>query len=463
MLPPLLVLAVAAGAAGLGACESPPPAEPQVLLSDLSVAPANASGFATRVAYHDGVFYTANVEPGPDDAGPIGLRTVVRRGVRGNDGTWKWQSKVLDAHTLDDPWHTQPSIAVDADGHVHVAYNMHNMPWQYAVSARRSNISDFVFRGELVSHEQRMRVQTQNQTHFFDGPGTAAIPGNQITYPRFYSDPYGELYVTYRYALRPARPWHDRWLGGGVARLDRQRGIWQPVGSALARGREDVRVPRNTDHPDTHPFAYEPGWTVYMMELAFDAQGGMHVAWLWREGGPGATAALPSYAYSPDGGKTFQRSDGRPYQMPIRLKAAEKLVDDPARKFHTPLQLAADAEGRPYVYLSPAGGGKQARRLLRARSAGGWQELEPPPHSATTIAIGPGGVHWAAASGMRIFRRAGDGQWSERTRFDGYCKPWSRAVRDGLLVHAERCDNPQKIGVFWVPAADGSGGGTQPR
>ena len=81
----------------------------------------------------------------------INLRTVVRQGKRGADDNWTWIVKTIENRTLDSPWHTVPSIAVDHQNFVHVAYNMHNMPWQYSVSRQPGSLDAFDFRGEAFS------------------------------------------------------------------------------------------------------------------------------------------------------------------------------------------------------------------------------------------------------------------------------------------------------------------------
>lgn len=177
-------------------------AEQVSVLPTFDVAPSNINSFNTPVAYWQGDVYTANVEPGMGMPG-IHLKTVVRKCALGNAASCTWESKVVDDATLDDMYHTQPSIAVDRAGYVHVAYNMHHMPWQYSVSTRPGDISTFNFMGEPITSAQKALVKLANQTPFFS-IGKAAIAGNQITYPAFYYDQNRDLYVTYRYSP-PAR------------------------------------------------------------------------------------------------------------------------------------------------------------------------------------------------------------------------------------------------------------------
>lgn len=60
---------------------------------------------------------------------------------------------------------------------------MHYLPWQYSVSAQPNAIEHFLFHGQLASQAKR-DARYESDIHF-PGPGDAAIPGNQVTYPVF--------------------------------------------------------------------------------------------------------------------------------------------------------------------------------------------------------------------------------------------------------------------------------------
>ena len=49
----------------------------------------------------------------------------------------------------------------------------------------------------------------------------------------------------------------------------------------------------------------------------------MHLSWCWRETFDVATNHDLCYARSADGGNTWTRSDGTPYQIPINADTAE--------------------------------------------------------------------------------------------------------------------------------------------
>lgn len=139
------------------------------------------------------------------------------KGLRKN-GKWVWTKRVIDTQTVHDRWHTAPAIGIDDKGFIHIAYNMHNLPWQYQISTKSESIDSFNFKGQRVSVTELQRMKFKNKTDF-PTLGLAAIPGNQITYPAFFNDNNGELFVSYRFAAKPARKFANRTMGSGVANM----------------------------------------------------------------------------------------------------------------------------------------------------------------------------------------------------------------------------------------------------
>lgn len=96
---------------------------------------------------------------------------------------------------------------------------MHNLPWQYQVSLAPHDISAFEFRGQEISDAEFDRYYIENKTSF-PTQGTADIPGNQISYPAFYKDAIGDIYVTYRFAAQPSLAYKDRHFSSAIAKYD---------------------------------------------------------------------------------------------------------------------------------------------------------------------------------------------------------------------------------------------------
>lgn len=368
--------------------------------------PIDANGdlnvFATPLAYRNGRVFSVDVEPPTPGGGlpNLDLRTVIREGTQLPSGAWQWRSTVIDNQTMRDPYHAQASIGLDPKGYVHIAYGMHNMPWQYSVSRQPLSISSFLFRGQQISLADLKAVKYLNHSPF-PGSGSAAIPGNQITYPMFFNDHKGVLYVTYRYATRPARNWQERGFAGGIAKYDVATGQWHAIGGSVPIAAGDATI--QDGRTAFHPFAFQNGYSVYLVTLAFGPHNGMHVFWNWRPHGAGMNTILPSYAYSPDG-VHFYKADGTPYQLPITV-AQSGVVGDvtPADQFYAYKSVAVLPNGDPLVVLQPLQGGRVMYTLNR--QTGTWSAPQLTPDGASAIVVDAQGRIWAFASGLRVFMK----------------------------------------------------------
>ena len=96
----------------------------------------------------------------------------------------------------------------------------------------------------------------------------------------------------------------------------------------------------------------------YTNQIAIDQPGTWHLSWCWRESGDVATNHDLCYARSADQGRTWTRSDGSPYKLPITQAAAEVACPIPQRQeLINQCTTAVDSRGRPMfaTYWRPAG------------------------------------------------------------------------------------------------------------
>ncbi len=413
----------------------------ETMLPETVVDPeGDKSVFATAFDYRDGMLFAVHVEPAGASGKPgINLLTVVRKGMRQSDGSWSWEKKIIENRTILDPWHTQASIALDKQGYIHVAYNMHNMPWQYSVSEKPYDISNFQFRGQPVSLGELETVKFQNKTPF-PQIGSAAIPGNQITYPMFFSDRHGDIYLTYRFALKPARPWGKRAFAGAIAKYDVVTQNWRPLGGAFPISTTDAVLAAGSQQATQTPFAFEDSYSVYLATLAFDAENGMHAFWNWRPGGAGMDTINPSYAFSPDGERFF-RSNGQAYKMPITYHQADVIVGS-NEKFYAPKSVTVLANSNPAVVIQPLSGGRQLVTLDGVNKR--WNAPEAMPAAASEIVVDSQGSAWVFATGVRVFMRpANKVEWQEIGQIStGLCSPKVKYYppESRFVIHAKTCD-----------------------
>ena len=370
---------------------------------------SNVSQYVSPVAYRNKEIYTTNVEPGNGSGVPdVNLQTVIRKCSIRTDTSCIWESKVIDDATLKDMYHTQPSVALDRAGFVHVAYNMHNMPWQYAVSKTPQDITAFEFRGDTVSLLERSTVKLLNKTPF-PSIGTAAIPGNQVTYPAFFHDRNGDLFITYRYATRPKLSFGERSFAGAIAAYDVNTQKWKSLGGDVTISSTDADLPGNTTFAVTKPFALTDGWQPQPIRLFFDRKNRMHVAWVWREHKSGFEYINASYAFSDDLGLSFKDSKAKLYTMPIKMSDAERPFAGYLASQVLSMaivSIAADAVGQPYFVSAPVG--QNCLLTFFNQKTNAWELPEPMPFNAVRFEIDEDGRQWVFTTGLKILRREGN-------------------------------------------------------
>jgi hypothetical protein len=203
----------------------------------------------------------------------------------------QYRGKVSDAHNV-------ISMMVDGDGFLHLSFDHHGNPLHYC----RSIAPDSLSFGPLEP-----------------------MTGNDeadVTYPEFYRLADGNLLFVYRSGAS----------GRGnmvMNRYDTSLKRWERVQDILIDGENQ----RN---------AY---WQLYV-----DGQGTIHVSWVWRETWMVETNHDLCYARSRDGGRTWERSDGTPYEMPIRADNAEYACRIPQdSELINQTSMSTDDDGHPFI------------------------------------------------------------------------------------------------------------------
>lgn len=209
---------------------------------------------------------------------------------------WERQATRLRGAVADA--HNAISIAIDGDGFLHVAWDHHGQPLNYARGT------------EPLGLELGPRL-----------PMTGKLE-NRVTYPEFHRLPNGDLLCLYR----------DGQSGRGRLVLNRYRVTsrrWETVQDNLIDG-EGER---------------SPYWGATV-----DAMGRLHLAWIWRETPDVATNHDLAYAFSDDGGATWQRINGSTTQPPFTLASSDYAARIPqSRQLMNSPWVTADAAGRPYL------------------------------------------------------------------------------------------------------------------
>lgn len=210
----------------------------------------------------------------------------------------QYQGHVQDAHNV-------ISIMPDGGGYLHVSFDHHNHPLHYARSIEP---------GSLTLGDMEPMVS----------PSMDSLTADElnVTYPEFYRLASGNVLFAYRSGASG--------LGNLVMNLyDVKSRQWSRLQDILIDGEQE----RN---------AY---WQLYV-----DAVGTIHVSWVWRETWLVETNHDLCYACSKDEGKTWQRSDGTPYELPITAANAEYACQIPqGSELINQTSMSTDAEGHPYI------------------------------------------------------------------------------------------------------------------
>lgn len=194
--------------------------------------------------------------------------------------------------------HKSISIIVDGKGFLHVAWGQHNNPLNYA----RTKIAGSLILGEKL--------------------GMIGDTEGKVSYPEFYKMSNGDLLFFYR----------DGGSGNGNLMINRYN----------SRTSTWARVQNNLIDGEGKRNAY---W-----QVAIDARGTIHISWVWRESPDVASNHDLCYAKSTDGGITWQKSDGKYYNLPIDAENAEyALKISQKSELINQTSMFADANGNVFI------------------------------------------------------------------------------------------------------------------
>ncbi|MFT2011304.1 BNR repeat-containing protein [Pontibacter sp. 13R65] len=213
-------------------------------------------------------------------------------------GAQQWDIQKTDFTGNAADAHNSISIMVDGDGYLHLSWDHHNNKLNYARSVSPGSL-------QMTS---KMPMTGQSE-------GT-------VSYPEFYRLQNGNLMFFYR----------DGGSGRGnmvINAYDTKTQQWTQLHANLISGEGK----RN---------AY---WQAYI-----DRQGTIHVSWVWRESPDIASNHDLSYARSTDGGKTWEKSTGEKYAIPIIEATGERVRAIPQNsELINQTSMGADENGNPFI------------------------------------------------------------------------------------------------------------------
>ena len=285
---------------------------------------------------------------------PSGHIVVAQRKI----GESAWKTTVTDLTGNVKDAHNGISMIADGDGYLHLSWDHHGNPLRYARSKTPASL-DF----------EKMPMTGKTETN--------------VTYPQFFQLPNGNLIFMYR----------DGRSGRGNLALnayDTKTKTWTQLYDDLISGENR----RN---------AY---W-----EACVDPKGSIHVAWTWRESPNVASNHDICYARSDDGGKTWVKSDGTPYTLPITAASAEIASPIPQKsELMNQTSMCTDSQGHPVIatYFRPAGATAVQYVIVR-HDGQKWQTI-PVTQRKMDFSMSGGGSKALPISRPQVIARRTDGK-----------------------------------------------------
>lgn len=193
--------------------------------------------------------------------------------------------------------HNDISIVIDGEGYLHVSWDHHDTRLRYARSKKPFSLE--------LGEEKPM----------------TGIDEDKVTYPEFHNLSNGNLLFCYRSGAS----------GRGnlvIKSYDLKKQEWISLQSNLLDG-ENQRS------------AY---WQMCM------GKKGIYISWVWRESWDVSTNHDVCYAFSADGGKTWQKSTGEKYILPITKATAEHAWEVPQNSsLINQTAMTVDEKDNPYI------------------------------------------------------------------------------------------------------------------
>lgn len=194
--------------------------------------------------------------------------------------------------------HNCISIMVDGAGYLHVSWDHHGHPLRYARSVAPLSL-------QLT---EKMPMTGLNESN--------------VTYPEFHKLPNGNLIFMYR----DGRSGRGNLVMNLYSTKTRE---WKQLHASLIDG-------------ENRQNAY---W-----QACVDARGVIHVSWVWRSSPDVASNHNMNYACSRDEGKTWEKSTGEKYQLPIKEAEAEVALLIPQKsELINQTSMTTDEAGNPFI------------------------------------------------------------------------------------------------------------------
>ncbi len=265
---------------------------------------------------------------------PDGKMVLAKRKLKTN----KWEKVITPYSGNVKDAHNDISIAVDVEGYLHVSWDHHDTRLRYAKSKAPFSLE--------LGEELPMTGKDEAK----------------VTYPEFHNLPDGKLLFCYR--------------SGASGRGN------MIMKSYDVKTQEWTSLQNNLIDGENQRSAY---WQICV------GKKGIYLSWVWRESWDVSTNNTICYAFSADGGQSWQKSTGEKYNLPITKATAEIAWDVPQNSsLINQTSMTVDKAGNPYVATYWATDGIPQYKVVNW-SEGKWNLIDTNFHS-NSFSLGGGGT-----------------------------------------------------------------------
>ena len=257
-----------------------------------------------------------------------------------------------DYYALDDRHHMF-SISVDKKGYIHVVGDMHNFPH----SNNKAHLPQ-EYQSAIILYWVSEQPEDVSAMEFVGNNEARAIPGFAFSYYSFQLDMNHELYMLSRIRVRKTQL-KAGIQGLGLFKYDADNRSWEALG-------ELPPIP-NGDHPALYPciaweddgFSDTGGWyQAFRASLRFDFNNRMHIATGVDNTSTSARNTHILYAYSDDGGKSFNQANGAQIAtLPMRADPVigQASIVEASEFYDLFASVTCEENGKPTVFYSRKG------------------------------------------------------------------------------------------------------------
>lgn len=168
------------------------------------------------------------------------------------------------------------------NGTIHLSFDHHGQPLHYRVS-----VTGVATDPNSVTWSTALFGSTLSTLS-----GLSDTSLSQVTYPRFWSTPNGDLQFGYRYVASGNGDWY-------MADYSAATGTWSNIRQVINR----------TGTYSDRAISSSSSRCPYLNNVAYGPDGKLHLTWTWRETATGNANHDIMYAYSEDGGYTWYNNN----------------------------------------------------------------------------------------------------------------------------------------------------------